>query len=318
MPRPNPELALAQEQSVAAEAPAFGDDHAFRAAFGNLDLGVDGVVLGQDARSAAGGHAGQHAGVVEDRPSGRRARTRRQEARERRVVERQHVVLLRLGVEDILHLLELVRHLGGKIVGLGEVLLEVVEFPLVAGDHVGRRGGARLPRKGRRGRRRHPAVVIDGAIAQHLEVLRGVPGGRVGIGLVPRVDHAHAFDRPLLDAVDRVGRRDAGRLEDRRHDVDDVVELMADAAHVLDVAGPRHAHALRRAAAMRRDLLDPLERRVDRPRPARGKVREGPLRPPELVPQELILDRHCDAIEEGEFVRRAVEHALRRSRRCRR
>ena len=50
-----PQLALAQEQAVAAEAPALGDDHAFRAAFGDLDLGRDGVGLVQDARSAAVG-----------------------------------------------------------------------------------------------------------------------------------------------------------------------------------------------------------------------------------------------------------------------
>ena len=157
---------------------------------------------------------------------------------------------------------------------------------------------------------RHPAVMINGAIAQHLEVLRGVPGGRIGVGLVPRVHHAHAFDGSLLDAVDRVGRGNAGRFQDRRHDVDDVVELMANAADVLDVAGPRHANALRRSAAMRRDLLHPFERRVDRPRPAGRKVREGLVRSPELVPQELILDRHGDAIEGGEFVRCPVEHAL--------
>src|SRR4029453_13440375 len=43
-------LALAQEQTIAAEAPAFGDDHAFRAALGDLDLRGDGVGLVQDAR----------------------------------------------------------------------------------------------------------------------------------------------------------------------------------------------------------------------------------------------------------------------------
>ena len=106
------------------------------------------------------------------------------------------------------------------------------------------------------------------------------------------------------------GARDAGHFEDRRHDIDDVVELVADAADVLDVAGPGHAHALRRAAEMRRDLLGPLERRVERPRPACRKVREGLVRSPELVPEELILDRHGNAIEEGELVRRPVEHAL--------
>ncbi len=40
------------------------------------------------------------------------------------------------------------------------------------------------------------------------------------------------------------------------------------------------------------------------------KVREGPVRSPELVPEKLVLDRHGNAIEGGELVRRAVEHAF--------
>jgi hypothetical protein len=87
-------------------------------------------------------------------------------------------------------------------------------------------------------------------------------------------------------------------------------ELTADAAHVRDVARPGHGDTLARAAEMRRHLLGPLERRAERPRPARGKVRERPLRAPELVPEQLILHRHRNAIEEGELVRRAVKHAL--------
>ena len=39
-------------------------------------------------------------------------------------------------------------------------------------------------------------------------------------------------------------------------------------------------------------------------------VRERPVRPPEFVPEELVLDRHVNAVEEGEFVRRAVEHSF--------
>ncbi len=163
---------------------------------------------------------------------------------------------------------------------------------------------------GHGGRRRHPAFVIDGAVAEHLEVLGGVPGGRVGLGLVPGVHHAHAFDGPLFDAVDRIGRRYAGGFEDGRHDIDDMVELVADAAHVLDVAGPGHGHALGRPAEMRRDLLGPLKRRVEGPGPAGRMVREGPFRSPELVPEKLILDRHGNAIEGGELVRGAVEHAF--------
>ena len=176
------ELALAQEQAVAAEASAIGDDHAFRAAFGDRDLGGDRVRLVQDARRAAVGDADRFARIGEDLASAREVRARRVPAQERRVVERQHVELLRLGVEEVLHLLQLVRHLRGQVVVLGGIhrlqIADVVEFPVVPGDHVGRRLGAQFPRQRRRGRRRDPAVVVDGAVAEHLEVLRRVPRGR--------------------------------------------------------------------------------------------------------------------------------------------
>ena len=190
------------------------------------------------SRRGAGRHAAQFARIGEDGSSRRETRARRVPARERRVVERQHVVLLRLGIEEVLHLLELTRHLGRQVVVLGGVLLDVIKLPIVAGDHIRRRLGAQLPRQGHRRRRRHPTVVIDGAIAEHLEVLRRVSGRGVGVRLVPRVRHARAFDGDLFDAVDRIGLRNAGRFEDGRDDIDDVMELAADAAHVVDVAGP--------------------------------------------------------------------------------
>ena len=155
--------------------------------------------------AALAGVPAQFARICEDRLSRREARARRVPARERRIVERQHVVLLRLGVEEVLHLLELIRHLGGEVIVLGRVLLNVIKLPIVPGDHVRGRLGAQLPRESHRCRRRQPPVVIDGAIAKHLEVLRRVPGLGVGVRLVPRVHHAHAFDGLLLDAVDRIG-----------------------------------------------------------------------------------------------------------------
>jgi hypothetical protein len=45
---------------------------------------------------------------------------------------------------------------------------------------------------------RHPPVVIDGAIAEHLELLHRVPGRGFGVRLIPGVRHAHAFDGALL------------------------------------------------------------------------------------------------------------------------
>ncbi len=263
-----------------------------------------------DVRGGGGRHAAQFARICEDRSSRREARAGRIPARERRVVERQHIVFLRLGVEDILQLLELVRHLVGKIVVLGDIFIEVVEFPLIPGNHIRRRRGAQFPREICRRRDRHPTVLVNGAVPEHLEILRRVPGWRVGILLVQRVHHAHAFNRALLDAFDRVGSRDACRFEDRRYDVDDVMKLAADTTDVRDVAGPGHGHAIGSAAAMRRNLLHPLERSIHRPRPAGRIMRKGPIRSPEVVPEKLVLDRNGDAIEGRELVRCSVEHAL--------
>ncbi len=88
--------------------------------------------------------------------------------------------------------------------------------PLVAVHHVlvGRR--AELPRRADRLRVGVPAVVINASVAEHLEVLGPVCGGRIGVGLVPRVGHAHALNRLLGDTVDHKGLREAGRLEDGR------------------------------------------------------------------------------------------------------
>jgi len=39
-------------------------------------------------------------------------------------------------------------------------------------------------------------------------------------------------------------------------------------------------------------------------------MREGPLRSPERIPEQLVLHRYGNAVEGGELVRRAVEHAF--------
>ena len=39
-------------------------------------------------------------------------------------------------------------------------------------------------------------------------------------------------------------------------------------------------------------------------------MRERPFRSPERIPEKLVLDRHRNAIEGGELVRRTVEHAF--------
>ena len=57
---------------------------------------------------------------------------------------------------------------------------------------------------------RGPALVIDAAVAEHLEVLRLVPLGRLGI--VERIQHADALERRLLHAVDECRVRECPPL----------------------------------------------------------------------------------------------------------
>jgi len=74
--------------------------------------------------------------------------------------------------------------------------------------------------------------VIQRAHAHHLEILRAVRRWRIGVGLVECIRHAHPFDWPLADAVNHRWGGDSGDFQDRRNDVNDVVELVTDAARV--------------------------------------------------------------------------------------
>jgi hypothetical protein len=84
-----------------------------------------------------------------------------------------------------------------------------------------------------------------------------------------------------------------GHLEDRRRDVDAVVELRAHAAAVGDAFGPRHDQAVARSAEVRRHLLHPLERRRARPAPAHRVV--------------VLVQRATDLVDVLEHERHVVE-----------
>jgi hypothetical protein len=85
---------------------------------------------------------------------------------------------------------------------------------------------------------------------------------------------ADPLDRLLLNAVEHGWRVNAAHFVDRRHDVDRVQELVAQAPLVLDALGPRDNHGIARAPEMARDLLRPLEGRVHRMRPGGRKMVE--------------------------------------------
>ena len=77
------------------------------------------------------------------------------------------------------------------------------------------------------------------------------------------------------DAVHDLRLVDAGRFQDGRRDVNDVMELGPQLALGLDCLWPMDDQRVARAAEVRGDLLGPLERRVRRPGPADRHVRLG-------------------------------------------
>ena len=192
----------------AAEVGALGDDHPLRVLVRKRDVGGDRVrlVLDVDDVVLAHRHTGEEdLGVALDqrRAAGRGGDHPLCAA----VVQRQDVVAGRLDQPLPLQLGQLVGHLRGQVVRLGPVGIGVVQLPDVVIE--GGRFRRQLPRDGVAGDRR-PAVVVDAAVAEHLEVLDGVLV--LGVPVVEAVEHARAFHRRLLDALD-VGRlRHARRL----------------------------------------------------------------------------------------------------------
>src|SRR5215472_121527 len=112
---------------------------------------------------------------------------------------------------------------------------------------------------------RGPALVIDAAIAEHLEVLRFSPFR--GVRIVQAVKHTHALHRHLRDSIDGVWFGQLSRFENGRRDIDHMMELMAHLALGLDALGPMNHCTITSSAPVRCYLLGPLVRRIHRMRP---------------------------------------------------
>lgn len=160
------------------------------------------------------------------------------------VSQREHPVVAGLAVETSLQFGESLGVLLGQIDRLREVVRDVVQLPslLRAVELVRLHPDPRHPAVETRG---DPSLVVQSAVAEDLEVLRGALARPVA---VERVAHRDAVERHLLDAVHLVGRCDAGHLVNRRRDVGHVVELASQSALVADPLGPRDREGVTRAA----------------------------------------------------------------------
>jgi hypothetical protein len=152
--------------------------------------------------------------------------------------------------------------------------------------------------------------VVDAAIAEHLEILGLTPLRRLRV--VEGISHRDALIGLLLDAVDEERLRDAGDLQDRRRDIDHVVELAAYLFFRLDSTWPVDDRAGAGAAPVGSDLLGPLIRRIHRMRPPNGVVVVR-RRSAELVDLGLQVRwrlNASNAVKDEHLVEGAVDGAL--------
>ena len=212
------------------------------------------------------------------------------------VVDRQHIVLHGLLHEFLLQLLQLGGLLGGKVVGLAEVLVHIVELPHVLGERAAWCGlpGGLVDGAG------EPAVVVDGTVADHLEVLglAGVGGFSIG----ERIVHGHALDGALLDAVHHARRGHARCCEHRGCHVHHMVELRPHLSLGGDAGGPVHHHAVAGTAEVAGHLFGPGEGRISGHGPTRREVVVGVLGAQLVDPAQLHVQRFLHAVEVGVLV----------------
>ena len=258
--------AVVQVDRPTVEAASLADDDALGSAFGHLQVGPDQVrpVLEVQHRPLWHAHVGRRVGHP-GQPGQRAGCPGLRRNVHGGIAQRVHAVAQAFGVEQVLHLGQQLGPVGGEVPTLGEVLPDVVQLPLFL-RAVERRRAEAHPRHPPVEAGGHEAVVVDAPVAHHLEVLGSTGAGRLRIA--ERVAHRRALDRHLPDAVHRRRCLDAGRLQDGRCQVDDVVELGAQAAAVGDPPRPGDGQAVAGAAEVGGDLLHPLEGCVQGPCPA--------------------------------------------------
>src|SRR5215471_12089122 len=117
--------------------------------------------------------------------------------------------------------MELLRKLLGQVVSLAPVLFGVIEFPHVVIE--GRRLLADeepwrfVPRYS------CPTLVVDTSVAKHLEVLGLVT--LCCLGVIERVEHAHALNGVLLHTVHKFRLWNSGSFENCRRHIDAMAKL---------------------------------------------------------------------------------------------
>ena len=218
------------------------------------------------------------------------------------VVQRQHPVASRFNPPEIDQRPQTLWFLRRQIAALREILIEVIQLPFVVLEI----GPCAMPRH------RLPAVLPDPAVADHLEILRPLPGR--SLRLVQRIGEARPAHRQLAAPAVALRRFRAQRLQHRRQHIRHVVKLMPHPAPLRNPLRPMHDQRHPHPAAVR-VLLVPLQRRVARLRPAPRIVGRGartanlvqpPLRLREILRQRLKQPRRVRKALRAALLRRPV------------
>src|SRR6266496_4829056 len=120
---------------------------------------------------------------------------------------------------------------------------------------------------------RDPAVMIDGAVTKHLEILGCMTV--LGFGIVKSINHRRPIERKLLGAIHHLRKRQPNRFEHGRCNIYNVTKLRPDLSFSFYSFGPMHDHSVAGTAPMRSNLLGPLQGGIQSMRPANRIVRES-------------------------------------------
>src|SRR6266496_5038026 len=299
------QLVIGNEQAVTTVHTATRDDDPLFAAF-QVECGLDGVRPIFDRRGNRLGNAlGSRRVVGEYFLVAKGAAELLGYPAIQVVIERVHVVLPSLLIPELLEFLQFLGILVGEVVGFGEVLVEVIQFPhvLLEGE-----GAGSHPRHAVAvDRDRFPAILVHRPVTELLVILLGAGGGRVG--LVKGIGEADAIQRHLLYAVDLLHELGASNIERRGHEVDDVAVLIPDFAPALDAFGPGDNETVGYAAIVD-DLFAILEGGVPGHGPARVIVRIGVGPAPVVVVLHVLLEGRLHAVDHERFVIQAVQAAF--------
>src|SRR5206468_384104 len=119
----------------------------------------------------------------------------------------------------------------------------------------------------------NPAIMVNGAVTKHLEVLRRM--AVLGFRIIKGINHRRSIERKLLRAIDDLWKRQTDGLEHSWSYIYYMAKLRPDLTLGFDSFWPMHYHSVPRASPMRSNLLGPLERSVQSMRPTNCIVRES-------------------------------------------